>query len=189
MKNKGHIIQMRRRRVSELYLQGKNQFQIAEIITAEFRKENEKPFSQSHVSYDLKRVREEWRSARVNNYDAKVDMELARLDEIEREAWAAWHRTIGIYKTETRKNTLVKGTDGNQGLDLPAEEITVKKEKLAGDPRFLAAVQDCVKKRCEILGLNAPVKAEMAITGDVLMAAINQGSKRVEAVNGIAAGA
>jgi len=135
-----------------LYLQGKTQRQIAGVIAEKFGF----GWTQYSVHKDLKALRAEWRSARLSTFEAKVNAELAILDQLEMEAWAGWERSVGTYITESTKN-------GKDGI-----EVTTKTEELAGDPRFLDQVQNCVKKRCEILGLNAPVKSTHEMVGDFL---------------------
>ena len=40
-------------------------------------------------------------------------------------------------------------------------EKTIVKDRLVGDPRFLAGVQWCIDKRCKIMGLDAPQLVEV----------------------------
>lgn len=150
-------VDARRQQVSELYLGGKSQYEIAEILTPEFPTPSGKPISQQTIAKDLKIIRSEWRSSAVRNFDAAKSMELAKIDQVELEAWQAWQRSIGKSKTVT-KHAEAGGSQESPGKRF----ITEKVEKLNGDPRFLAVINDCIKRRCDILGLDAPKK----LTGD-----------------------
>lgn len=146
-------IETRRLHVSKLYLQGKGQHEIAALMTTEFRKPGDKPISQQTISQDLKAVRQQWRSSAVRNFDAAQEMELARIDQVEKEAWAAWQRTIGKIKTIKNED----GVGANGSIDKTTEII----KRQAGDPRFLQIVQDCIRQRREMLGLDAPRKVNL----------------------------
>ena len=92
-------IVQRRQRVAELYLQGWQQDAIAKELT----------IRQPMVSEDLAKIRQAWRESAIRDFDAARDLELARLDRIEREAWAAWERS----KQPTQSAT-VNGEAGSQ---------------------------------------------------------------------------
>lgn len=159
------VTEQRRNKVSAMYLAGKNQYEIAEACGC----------SQQQISLDLKKIRAEWRTERVAKIDAHMDKELARLDQVEAEAWQAWERSK---RNEVTKQEKSGNRPGDQGGPFDEKSKTVRGQ--AGDPRFLSVVLDCVKKRCELLGLNAAVKSEVAVTGDAIMAAIAAGARRVE---------
>jgi len=147
----------RRRRISELYLQGKSQSEIGLEVG----------LAQPNVSHELKKIREQWRASTVRNYDEAKNIELARIDQIENEAWEAWNRGIGKHIVTTKKDSREDS------------ELTTRTEHLNGDPRYLDVIAGCVKKRCEILGLNAPTKTE--ISGlDVVSNLLSNRIKRVD---------
>ena len=60
------------------------------------------------------------------------------------EYWSAWENS-----REEKLTKRAQDRDGQKTTD-------VKTETQAGDPKFLAGIQWCVTKRCEILGLYAP---------------------------------
>ena len=133
----------RRKTVASLYLQGKYQEEIATVVKVD----------RGTVSRDLKVVQEEWLKSGVMDLNAAKARELAKLDEVERQAWDAWE--------ESRKDAEtmeVTGTaQGGKGKPDKVKKIT---KGQAGDSRFLAIILDCVNRRCEILGLDAPKKLE-----------------------------
>ena len=156
-------LEARRMRMSQLALQGKHQYEIAEILGKEFGKR----LTQQAISLEMQVVKKEWKARRLDSYEEKVARELAKVDERERECFEAFERSVGEIETVTERT----GKDGT--------EVTRSIENQAGDPRFQQLAMDCVKSRCQILGLNAPTNTNVNITGDDLMAAIAQGAKRV----------
>jgi hypothetical protein len=157
--SKSAFTEARRVRVAELYVHGldgrkQRQSDIARIIADEFPSPSGsgKPYSQSSIANDLKCMRQEWRTQRAEKIDEMIDLELARIDQVEREAWVAWERSVGKNTTITEKTS----ADGS--------ETSIKTEKLAGDPRFLSIQLDCVKKRCEVLGLNADTVQKLKLS-------------------------
>lgn len=152
---------LRRARVSERYCQH------GETLAAIARDENVSP---QQIHKDLKWCREQWRTQAAAAIEEHRAQELARIDQVEVEAWQAWRRSIGIYITLTTKTTSVM-TAGNDGgpVELPGIEETKKKEKLAGDPRFLEIITDCVRQRREILGLDPPKQLTGAGGGPLVL--------------------
>src|SRR5881397_1984743 len=131
----------RREKVADLYCRGATQSQIAERVSV----------SQRQVSDDLQKVRAWWLESALRSFDDLKSQELAKLDQIEREAWAAWERSVGTHKIErAEKRSSIQGD---------TTVASVVKEKQDGDPRFLQIVGNCVAKRCEIMGLVRPVVA------------------------------
>ncbi len=151
-RNTNDAVQKRRVTVSEMYLAGKTQYQIALEVGV----------TRQQISQDLKRIRQEWRSSTLHNFDEKVGLELAKLDQVEHDAWVAWGDSIGTHVVTTQKN-------GEHGL-----ETTIRTEKLAGDPRYLHIILDCVEKRCKMLGLFAAVKSSVEVTSYTLQELVNR---------------
>lgn len=130
-----------RRRIADLYLQGWIQADIADELGID----------QSTVSRDLQTLYDDWRqSALVDINEAKAE-ELAKVDRLEREFWAAWLRSCEDAETVKQKGKATGDGSKPQVTDI---EKTAKGQ--AGDPRFLQGVQWCINKRCEILGIDAP---------------------------------
>lgn len=134
--NRTVSMEERRRRVAELYCQGAPQVEIAEQLET----------SQPTVSRDLRHIRQEWRNSRIRNFDKLQADELLKVDELEREAWAAFRRSVGDKEKKTE----------NTGGENPGTKTVTWRD--AGDSRFLSVVEDCIRRRCAILGLDAPEK-------------------------------
>lgn len=153
--NKSDHLQVlsRRSKVAELVLRGvTNQFEICARLGME-------PKQQPTVSRDIKAIEEDWRRIAAQQISEARGRELERLDRVEREYWDAWERSK-VERQSTRNRRRRKPT---QKLDAEGRPLTetededeTKKEPRDGDARFLDGVLACVKKRCEILGIDAP---------------------------------
>ena len=130
------------RRISDLYLQGKTQTEIASALTV----------TQQQVSYDLTVIQRRWRTTTALNLDEHKRQELARVDTLEREYWSAWERSQDE-KVKTRTERYF-GKDGGKA--------SVEKDSGLGNPAYLAGVMSCIDRRCKLLGLDAPTKAEVS---------------------------
>ena len=146
-------------RISELYLRGKPQAEIAEEIGV----------SQGQVSKDLSIIRTRWRKQTTVNMDEAKNKELARIDVLEREYWEAWERSKGEQVKGRQKQS---DTGGKKKI----EWATVEKVQLIGNPAFLAGVEKCIDMRCKLLGIYAATKVDSVtrnidltkLTGDQL---------------------
>jgi len=129
-------IAQRRQRVAELYIKGWLQTAIAAELG----------ISQPTVCQDLQAVRKQWRESSIRDFDAARDLELQKLDRVEREAWAAWERSQQVQES-TR---VVQDGSGKRA------QKTV--EHPVGDPRYLEQIQKCIASRRALLGLDAPTR-------------------------------
>ena len=140
-----------RREIARLYLKGETQFSIAEALG----------ISQPTVSRDLKHIQKEWAVASIADIDERKRQELAKIDNLELEYWESWKRSQQNAEIEI---TRMQGSNTAQS---PGRlEKTKRIEGQVGDPRYLQGVQWCITKRCELLGLDAPVKT--SVTGTIM---------------------
>jgi hypothetical protein len=126
----------RRKKVSELHVQGWSQCSIAEHLAVR----------QSTICEDLRHISKAWRESSIRDFDAARDLEIQKLNRIEREAWDAWERS-----KQPAKMATVDGPNGSSKT-----KRTVRDQY--GDPRFLEVIEHCVAARRELLGLDAPTK-------------------------------
>jgi uncharacterized protein YerC len=147
----------RRQKVSEMYLRGLYMSDIAQAMGVDT----------ATISRDLAELRKEWLERSVNHIDQKKAIELAKLDRLEVTYWEAWERSqrnAEIEITEqigTRRK--VKPKEGEaEGDAIVPERIrkTKRVEGQTGNPEFLKGVLNCITKRCDILGIDAPKKSE-----------------------------
>ena len=124
--------QERRQKVTALYLKGESQVAIAAALQV----------TQGTISNDLAAIRKQWVASTVKDFGERQAMELARLDHLEAEAWAAYERSCV-------KAVPVDCEDGDSTITLYA----VDPSRRPGDPRFLERVAKCIELRCKITGV------------------------------------
>jgi hypothetical protein len=130
-------VDQRRAQVAALLLQGKTYRAIGETVGAK---------STKTVFDDVQAIIGEWKKLQAHKVDEWVALELEKIGRAECEAWEAWERSK--QNVETRK---IKTT--GDGV-----ETTEVSRGQAGDPRFLDIVLKCATRRCELLGLDAPLE-------------------------------
>lgn len=108
---------------------------------------------QPTISNDVKWCRKQWQASAVFNFDEAKGRELAKLDLLEKTYWEAWEES----KVE-KQTTKTRRVDSNS----PSTMAEATKTKRDGDPRLLDGVMKCITKRCQILGLDAPVEHNVA---------------------------
>jgi hypothetical protein len=120
----------------------------------------------SHVTVcrDIKTLHQVWLKSSLVDYDEAKGKELAKVDKLEYEYWVAWERSCE--DAETVRQEGIKKNEGDTKV-IPDKIVKTAKGQ-AGDPRFLAGVQWCINKRCEILGLDAPEKRDIMSGGKSL---------------------
>lgn len=151
----------RREKVAFMYRRGMTQADIGKELK----------INQGNVSRDLKQIRAEWLESRVSDFDAAKEIELQKIDEVERQAWAGWERSVGTIERRTKRK--------KDAGDKSESEATIVETDQAGDDRFLQTVLKCIERRCKILGLDAPEKhAETDSKGNDL--------DRIERINSLA---
>jgi hypothetical protein len=131
----------RRRRIAALYLRGRLQWEIAGVMG----------LAQSTVSDHLATLSRQWKQSALADFDEKKARELAKVDELERTYWQAWRRSMA-----EQEQTATEKQEGNGNSRLKASRRVQKRD---GNPAFLAGIQWCIDKRCQILGLDAPPRS------------------------------
>ena len=97
-------------------------------------------------------LKKEWFKNRMTAVDEWVSKELAKIDNLEREAWEAWENS----KKEKQKSfnkTIYDGEpkDGKKPK-IKTNEASKTIEASDGNAEFLKVVQWCIDKRLEIIG-------------------------------------
>lgn len=137
----------RRRAMGDMRLRGLSVRKIA----AEFN------LSERAVTRELDALERQWRESGLRDFDRAKGTELARLDHLERTYWRAWDESKRE-RTERRTEQLGSAKDKLDG----GVRMAMRTETPAtGDPRFLEGVRWCIAKRCELLGLNAPLEVDV----------------------------
>jgi hypothetical protein len=133
----------RRKTVASLYLRGKFQSEISKEVNVD----------RCTVSRDLQVIEEEWLKSGVMDLNAAKARELAKLDEIERQAWDAWEKS----RKDSETMEVTGTAQGGKSIPDKVKKITHRRD---GDPKYLDIVLNCVRQRRDILGLDAPKKLE-----------------------------
>lgn len=115
-KNDQYRILERRQRIARLYLQGLTQHEIARQVG----------LTQAAVSLALTACRRYWQEESKRDFEEKLALELAKLNELEREAWDAWRSS--------------------------RDPISPRGSPRPGDSRFLERVQRCIELRLRAMG-------------------------------------
>ena len=160
--------------IAQLYKRGYSYPEIKEEVMTRL---DLKTYSLRTVHKDVNRLLEEWRSTRIENFDHSVQLELARIDELIKEAWQAWDKSKEDYVQKSSKQKGLPNVKGEDDEDnKPPEVLTISMEQSAreinqtGDPRYLDLIHKLLIERRKLLGLYSPEKRE--ITGDLSFASL-----------------
>lgn len=129
--------------IAEWYCQGIPQHEIADRLGV----------TRQQIGYDLAMIQVDWAAKRDRLLDVHKAEQLAKIDVLEREHWAEYHRSKQPFTRTVKHAEAVKDKDGPQ----PTRAVVTTEERL-GDPRHLAGVAWCIEQRCKILGLYAPTR-------------------------------
>lgn len=110
--------------------------------------------SAMQVYHDTRIIFDEWKDQKEQFIDAKVELELAKLDKIENECWEAWESS-----KRGEKKTTIEGGELTEGK-VSGGKIKEREHKTtSGEPKYLEIIQGCMEKRAMLLGLYAPTKS------------------------------
>jgi len=126
--------------LSSMYLRGMRQVDMAKELKV----------SVSTVERDLSKLRAQWEDASVYNFHSAKSEQLAKIDEIERAAWAAYEAS----RSERRKVT-------HFDEQVNPRTVTQRDDAGAGDAKWLDKISWCVEQRCKIMGFHAPKEVAM----------------------------
>lgn len=158
--------------VAELYKRGWSISRIAQ----EVRTRLNTTCSTRTIWNDINELLEEWRSVRIDDMDARLQLELERIDDAVRELWEQWDKSKEDYMRERNKRIGVPVPAGEgQGDGETTEIMTVKRENNSenvvglGNPAYIAEIRAQLAERRKLLGLYAPEKKD--IQGEMSFAA------------------
>lgn len=147
--NKSYDVAKRRERVAKAYLQGETQRAISEA----------EGVSLGTINGDLKYLRGQWQKNASADIDERIGQELAKLDQLEAQAWESYFKSQKVVEKGQGKRKSPPAKKGQKPKE--SESSFVKQIESAGDPRFLNIVENCIERRCRILGIDAPGKIEL----------------------------
>lgn len=118
-------------RISKLYLQGKTQLEISQIIGV----------SRVQITYDIKQIFAEWKTERIDIFEERLLLELSKIDYVESESWDAWEKS----KKDSEKLVENETKDG--------KFISFTVEGQDPNARYLDRVCWCIETRLKILSV------------------------------------
>ena len=149
--------------IAQMYLHGIEQQAITDYLNQTYY--SGRPLSRQQISYDIRLIIGRWVRASVSKIDEQKAIELAKINDLEltyRDAWERSKENAEIEVTEqigTRSKEKPKDGEPQEGIIVPGRIKKYKRtEGQSGNPAFLAGIQWCINKRCELMGLNAPIK-------------------------------
>ncbi len=160
---RNHIKQGRMLIVADLYKRG---WSIARI-TQEVRTRMNTTCSTRTVWNDIQDLLKEWRATRIQDTDARLQLELERIDDCVAELWEQWDKSKEDWQREHNKRIGLPTDDGGGGE--PNTIQTVRRENSTenvvglGNPAYMAEIRQQLAERRKLLGLYAAAKTE--ITG------------------------
>ena len=131
--------------IAMMYLRGETQASIAAQVGVSTRM----------VGKYLEQIEKEWRQSALRDFDDLRGIQLAKIDELEREYWQAWERSQKP-KTRTRQEVTPRKDKETGATKMVADKVIKEVSESVGDPRWLDGVQKCIERRCKMLGLDAP---------------------------------
>lgn len=147
---------------SELYKRGYTYRDIRREVMARL---NLQTYSLDTVHRDINRMLAEAAARADYNMDEALNLELIRIDDMMREAWAAWEKSKEDYldtQQIMRGTPKQTGKGEESGVDTTSMEQRRKEIRSCGDPRYLELVNKLLIERRKLLGLYAPEKKELS---------------------------
>jgi hypothetical protein len=91
-------------------------------------------------------IRREWVAEKISNTSELMAQQLAKLDELEQQAWEGWTRSLKDEVTRKRK----RSKDANDAIEQTVEKAF---KGQCGDSSFLNTIGKCIAERNKLLGL------------------------------------
>lgn len=110
------------------------------------------------VKEDMESILQRWRDNFLLDLQKRQAEELAKVNEIERTAWAAYERSCEDYQEKLSRKELVRVTTRDGGVQrsrLKPGRVTreLRSKGRVGDPRYLDQVAWCIETRMKLFGI------------------------------------
>lgn len=165
-RRRNHVKEGRMVIVADLYKRGWSIRRIADEVKAR----TNTTCSTRTIWNDIQDLLKEWQAARIQDTDARLQLELERIDDCVAELWEQWDKSKEDWTREhnRRIGVPVPVTTANGQPDGQQTEIqTVKRENLTenmiglGNPAYIAEIRQQLAERRKLLGLYAATKTEV----------------------------
>lgn len=159
LRRKAGQIELDRRDIALLYVQG---YSIRDVWK-KFNETREYNLAYTTVANELQNIREMWINHYLDEYDANLAKELAKIDNLEARAWEEWERSRRDLEEAEQWEKEHTGTNvtGKVVQTQKSKNTRVKKIKREGNVEYMRTIQWCIQQRCRILGLDAPQRIEV----------------------------
>jgi len=137
--------------VADLYCQGLTH----EKICSELNSQRDYKLSRSQITRDVQALLARWRESSLKSVNDLKVRELAKLDNLEGQYWAAWQKSCEDFVSfeENQVNDQVAYKQGGMRPTYNRIKNRTRNETMIGDSRYLDGVGKCIDTRCKILGL------------------------------------
>lgn len=158
--------------IAGYYLMGIPQLKIPEMLQNDTNASYK--LSQPMISNEIIKIRQRWQQSAIRNFDEAVNMELEKIDTLEREYWTAWLKSKGQkvvrtirYNAFRQAGSRVEVTDDEEEIlqEVPIDQAVMGQteenhriEESQGNPSYLEGVRWCINRRIVLLGLDSPTK-------------------------------
>jgi len=149
---------LRMDKVAPLFKRGYTYREIRDVVMKELEL---KTYGLATVKHDIESLLAEWRETRIDNTDQAVQLELQRIDDLVKEAWAAWDKSKEDYQKKKGKATAVPSVGGSGSARTVKQEQWQEDIQSVGDPRFIDTINKLLIERRKLLGLYAPDKHDV----------------------------
>lgn len=151
----------------------------AEIRKEVMRRLGKEAYSVGTVCKDVKVLIAQWREQRLNDTEEKITTELARLDQVIREAWEMWEKSKQDYNRKSQSQTGVP-VEGEKGQPLTIKSIQAMmwdaEQRGCGDPRYLDVILKALNQRCKLMGLDQmTIDVHSGMTGAIEIRYVDAG--------------
>lgn len=164
--------------IARMYVRGKSQHEMALTLNANYL---DRPLSTKAIRLELDTIRQQWLQSSLMDFNAAKAKELARLDELEKEAWEAWERSK---EKHIRLEYNVADDQVPFSVDKIAKVQRKNKHKVieatVGDSKYLEMIERVVKMRCDIIGLFQAQKLQIDWRAEALQSGLDEDT--IEAV-------
>lgn len=158
---RGRIKQGRMLIVAELYKKGWSMQRIANEVKARMNT----TCSTRTVFNDIQDLLKEWRAARIQDTDDRLQLELERIDDCIAELWDQWEKSKENYVKEYNKRVGIPGIPDDSSSSGKIQTIKLEnyqEEQFGlGNTAYIAEIRQQLIERRKLLGLYAATKTEV----------------------------